>query len=116
MAEGYGDFYRGFIERQGAASSTDASDHDLIAAPGTGYQICISKISISNTSATDVEVQLKSNTTVFWTFFAPKGGGNEPSFPHPIHCASGEKLAFAASSGVTTVTVSAAGFQRKTPL
>lgn len=112
----YGNLYQGFTEKQGTASSTDAADHQLIAAPSAGWQLCISKVSISNTSSTDVEVQLKSGTTVIWTHFAPKGGGNEPMWPHPIHCADAQALNFASTSGVTTITVSAAGFQRKTPL
>jgi hypothetical protein len=112
----YGNLYQGFIEKQGTASSTDGADHLLIAAPPTGSQLMIGKVSISNTSATDVEVQLKSGSTVIWTHFAPKAGGNEPVWPHPIHCSDAAALNFACSTGVSTVTVSASGFQRKTPL
>lgn len=112
----YANLYQGFKEKQGRNTSTDTNDHELIAAPPAGYQILISKVSVSNVSSTDVEVHLKSGTTVIWTLFAPKGGGNEPSWPHPIKCSAAEALNFASSAGVTTITVSAAGIQRLAPL
>lgn len=107
----------GAFPAQGTTSSTDTSDHDLIAAPETGKAIYITKVSISNNSVTDTEVVLKSGTTAIWTFAAPKNGGNEPVFPTvPIRCTSGDKLAFACSVAATTVTVSVAGFTARPPL
>ncbi len=110
----YGRRWGQYIRARGRATSTDTADHELIAAPGSGRIICISKVSISNSSATVTpEVHLKSGTTIIWTFTAPFLGGNEPHFPDPISCAANEALNFACGTNTSSITVSVAGFTTK---
>ena len=106
----YGPFPPPIARQKGRATSTDAVNHELLAAPGAGKKLWISKMTISNSSLLDTEVHLKSNNTIIWTTPAPRGGGALEVFLDPIDAAENEALNFAAASGVTTITVSISGF------
>ena len=94
---------------KGRVSTTDASNHELLPACGKGFKNWISQITVSNSSNTATEVHIKSGTTIIYTIPAPATGGAILSFPDPIDSDEDTAINIAAASGVTTITVSAAG-------
>lgn len=118
----YGKKGNGFQFSKGRNTSTGTGDTLLKAAPGalgSGIKLWISSVTISNSSGLDTEVHLKSGANIIWTFPAPSGdgatvgrvGGVTHHFPDPIDCEVGDALNFASTTGVSTITVSFAGFQ-----
>ena len=80
---------------KGVASTTDTTSTALVAAPGSGYKLWVSKITICNSHATSrANVSLLSGTTVIWTTPAPPIGGALEVFPDPIDCNENEALNF----------------------
>lgn len=110
MSGGYGTAPPSLIRVKGRNTDTAGASKLLISGYGPGYKIWVSKITVSNTSATATQVQLLSGSTVIWTSPAPATGGAVEMFPDPIDCAENQSLNFQADNGVTTITVSAAGY------
>ncbi len=98
----------------GRASATTTATTQVIAAPGSGYALMITMIVIYNAHAsTGTGVILKSgSTTIFGPIPAPAGkGGCVLHCDPPLPCAENEAFQFATEDAVTTVTVSALGYQ-----
>lgn len=99
----------------GTASTTGTASTQAIAL-SSGKSLYITSISISNSSATTITVNIQdgSGGTVLGTFIAPAGGGNNPpSSGQPLFkTTSGNGLYFVASSGVSTLYVNASGFSK----
>jgi hypothetical protein len=97
---------------RGRASATDTTTTELIATQGAAVKIHLTDVSISNSSAaTFAEVHIKDGSTTIWTFPVPGSGGVTHRFATPLVLTANTALNFAASSGVTTITVSAAGYK-----
>lgn len=95
----------------GTATSTGTDDTAVIAAQGAGTRIYVTTLIISNTSATDTEVVIKSGTTARLRIPAPQKSGAVITLPEPLRLATNEALNFASASGVTTMGVSAVGYK-----
>lgn len=100
---------QGITRVRGRNTAADTNATLLIAAPGSGLRLVISKITISNPASTDSEANILSGSTVIWTIPAPKAGGALEVFPDPIELGVNEGLYFQATVAVTTMKVSAAG-------
>lgn len=94
----------------GTASATDTSDTQVIAAQGAAVRIHVTDIIISNSSATNTEVVIKSGSTARLTYPAPTKGGAVHQLQTPLVLTANEALNFAAVAGVTTIKVSALGY------
>lgn len=99
----------------GATSTTGTSSTQIIAAVAS-TKLCITEVSIANTSSTDSLITLQdgSGGTALWYTVAPAkngfGGSNVP-LPSPVCTSSGNGLYFAAGAAATTIYVSAGGFK-----
>lgn len=95
---------------QSRKTSTNTADVELVAAPVTATQICVTSFIISNPSSTDSEVDFKSATTIIATFPAPnKGGCVAINLKDPLLCNVNEALNFASTISVTTMKVTVLG-------
>lgn len=94
---------------------TDGSSTSLIAAQGAGVKTYITDITICNTSATAVTVDLRDGAAgaVKWTFPVPAGGGVTHSFRRPIAFSANTAVCADPSASASTITVSANGFKSK---
>lgn len=95
----------------GNATLTTTSNVSIIAAPGSTRRLYITSISGSNSSATDVRVDIKDGTTIKISFFvAALGGGFSHPMPIPLRLTANTALQMALSAAVTDVRVSAQGY------
>jgi hypothetical protein len=94
---------------------TDGSSTSLIAAQGAGVKVYITDITICNTSASNVTVDLRDGAagSVKWTFPVPAGGGVTHSFRSPIPFTANTAVCADPSASASTITVSANGFKSK---
>jgi len=97
----------------GNASNTDGTSTQVIAASGAGVKTYITDITITNTSASNIIVELKDGTTTKWTFPVPANGGVTHAFTTPIPGTANTAWNFDPSAATTTVYCSAAGFKSK---
>lgn len=97
----------------GNASNTDGSNTQVIAAQGAGVKTYITDVTITNTSASNIFVELKDGTTAKWTFPVPSNGGVTHSFSTPIGGTANTAWNFDPSAATTTVYCSVAGFKSK---
>jgi hypothetical protein len=97
----------------GNASNTDGSSTQVLAAGAAGVKHYITDVTIANTSASNIYVELKDNTTVKWTFPVPANGGVTHSFKTPLAGTAATAWNFDPSSAATTVYCSVAGFKSK---
>lgn len=97
---------------KGRATATTTASTPLAPAPGVGFKLWISGITVCNSNLTaGTIVQIKSGTTIIWSIPAPGAvGGAILTFPDPIDCAENQALNFTTDDAVTTVTVSVAGY------
>ena len=99
----------------GNASATDTSDTAVIAAQGAGTRIYVTSIIVSNESATDTAVLVKSAATTKLRIPAPatsdSGGGAILNLNPPLRLGDNEALNFASAASVTTMYVSAVGYK-----
>ncbi len=96
----------------GRNTATDTADKEVIAAQGAGVRIYVTTLVISNSSATDSEVDIKDGTTVKMTIPAPAHGGAVMDMGEaPLKLSANTALNFAATTGVTTMKVSALGYK-----
>lgn len=94
-------------------SNTDGASTSLIAAGGSGVHTYITTVAIWNSSATDGFVDLRDGTggAVLFTLPAPQTGGSVVTFPVPLKFGDNTAVAFDASGAITTIYISAVGFQ-----
>jgi hypothetical protein len=99
----------------GVAAITDGSSTSVIASAGAGVRNYITDISIANTSATPVTVDIRDGTAgaVLWTGMAPAGGGLVKEFKSPLKGTAATAVAADPSAAASTVTVSLGGFKSK---
>lgn len=98
----------------GNASNTDGSSTQVIAAGGAGVKQYLTDVTLTNMSASNIYVEIKSGTTVKWTFPLPANGGVTHSFKKPLKPnAANEAWNFDPSAATTTVYCSMNGFKSK---
>lgn len=95
---------------------TDGSSTSLVAAQGAGIRFCATTLVVSNSSATNVTVDIRDGTagSVIMTIPAAANmGGAVVPLPIPICTSANTAMAMDPSASATTVTVSALGFKTK---
>lgn len=97
----------------GNASNTDGSSTQVLAAGAAGVKHYITDVTITNTSASNIYVELKDNTTVKWTFPVPANGGVTHHFASPLAGTAATAWNFDPSAAATTVYCSVSGFKSK---
>ena len=97
----------------GNASNTDGSSTQVLAAGAAGVKHYITDVTITNTSASNIYVELKDNTTVKWTFPVPANGGVTHHFSSPLGGTAATAWNFDPSAAATTVYCSVSGFKSK---
>lgn len=98
----------------GNASNTDGTSTEVIAAGGAGIKQYLTSVTLANTSATMIYVEIKSATTVRWRFPVPATGGVTHTFNPPLPPnAANEAWNMDASSATTTLYGSFMGFKSK---
>lgn len=101
---------------RGVVGVTDGSSTSLVAAQGSGVKYCATAFTVSNSSATNVTVDIRDGTagSVIWTFPAAKdmGGDNLP-LSQPLCTSANTAMAQDPSAAASTVTVSTIGFKTK---
>lgn len=97
----------------GNASNTDGSSTQVIAAGAASVKHYITDVTITNTSASNIYVELKDGTTVKWTFPVPATSGVTHHFNTPIGGTAATAWNFDPSAAATTVYCSAAAFKSK---
>lgn len=97
----------------GNASNTDGTSTQVLAAGAAGVKNYITDVTITNTSATNIYVELKDNTTVKWTFPVPANSGVVKTFASPLPGTAATAWNFDPSAAATTVYCSVSGFKSK---
>lgn len=96
----------------GAASATDTSTMTVIAAPDTG-RLCVTSLQLGRNDAGTTAITVTLNDAKATVLVVPNsgGGGSVPVvFDTPLILPAKTALTAKASSGVTTLFVSAQGF------
>lgn len=95
----------------GRNTATGTSNTELLAAAGSGNRNYVTTLIVSNSSATNTEVHIKSASTTKLTIPAPANfSGAVIVLPTPFRGGDNEAVNFASASGVTTMTVSVVGY------
>lgn len=99
----------------GVDTDTDASSTAVIAAQGAGIKVYVTDVTIANSSATNVTVDLRDGTagSVKWTFPVPANGGVTMSFTNPLGFSANTAVAVDPSAAASTITTSVLGFKSK---
>jgi hypothetical protein len=97
----------------GNASNTDGTSTQVLAAGAAGIKHYITDVLITNTSASNIYVELKDGTTVKATFPVPANGGVVHSFATPIGGTAATAWNFDPSAAASTVYCSVSGFKSK---
>lgn len=97
----------------GNASNTDGASTACIAAQGANIKTYLTDFTLTNTSATDIYVEIKDGTTAKWTVPVPAGGGITHSFRTPLAGTANTAWNFDASAATTTLYCSMSGFKSK---
>ena len=86
-----------------------------LAAPGSGVRLWVTKVTVSNSSATFCTVDLRDGAagSVLWTIPVPATGGAIERFDPPLRLSANTALAFDASAATSTLSISANGFKSK---
>lgn len=94
-------------------SSTAAGG--TLTAPGSGLYLEIRVVTIANTSATDVSVDMRDGIggSVLWTFPVPAHGGVTQLFPVPRYGTANTAIAWDPSASATSIIISASGCKAK---
>lgn len=94
---------------------TDGSSTSVLASPGAGLRNYITSISIANSSASFVTVDLRDGTAgaVLWTVPVPATGGVVYTFPVPLKFTGATAVAADPSAAASSITVSVLGFKSK---
>ena len=70
-------------------------------------------VTLANSSATNITVDIKDGSTVKWTFPVPASGGVTHTFPIPLRGTAATAWNFDGSAAATTLTCSMIGFKSK---
>jgi hypothetical protein len=97
----------------GNASNTDGTSTSVLASGGAGIKHYITDVTLTNTSATNIYVELKDGTTAKWVFPVPANGGVTHHFRTPLAGTAATAWNFDPSAAATTVYCSVAGFKSK---
>lgn len=100
----------------GVSAITDGSSTSVIAAAGSGIKIYITDVIVSNTSATEVTVDIRDGAagTVKATVPAPaNNGGFTKAFTVPLPFSANTAVCADPSASASTVTVTLIGFKSK---
>jgi hypothetical protein len=86
-----------------------------LASPGAGVRLCITNVTICNSSASFCTVDLRDGAagSVLWTLPVPATGGVTMKFDPPLKLSAATALAFDPSAATSTITISASGFKTK---
>jgi hypothetical protein len=97
----------------GTASNTDGTSTQVLAAGAAGIKHYITDVTLVNTSASNIYVELKDNATAKWVFPVPAGGGVTHHFSSPLAGTAATAWNFDPSAATTTVYCSVSGFKSK---
>jgi len=97
----------------GRATNIDGASTLVLAAGAVGIKHCLSDITIANSSATAVTVDILDGATIRWTFPVPAGGGVVHSWKRPLRGTAATAWNFDPSAAATTITCSVSGFKSK---
>ncbi len=97
----------------GRATNTDGTQTACIASQGAGVKTYLTSVTICNTSASNVTVDIKDGSTVKWTLPVPAGGGAVWNPPNPLPGTAATAWNFQGSAAATTLTCSMLGFKTK---
>lgn len=97
----------------GNVSNTDGASTEVIAAQAAGIKTYLTSIIITNTSASQVYVEIKDGTTVKITLPVPATGGVVFNPPVPLPGTAATAWNFDSSAAASTLYFSAIGFKSK---
>jgi hypothetical protein len=97
----------------GAITNTDGASTAVIAAGAAGVRTYLTTISIQNSSAAGVAVQIKDGTTVMAELWAPGGGGVVLNLPVPLRGSAATAWNVDAGAATTTIYATFVGYQSK---
>jgi len=97
----------------GNASNTDGTSTQVIAAQAANVRTYITTAILTNTSASNIYVELKDGTTVMATIPLPANGGAIVSFPVPLKGTAATAWSYDPSAGATTTYCTLVGFKSK---
>lgn len=94
---------------------TDGSSTSVLAAQGAGIKVYLTEVTIANSSASNLTVDLRDGTAgaVKWTFPVPANGGVVKTFATPLPFSANTAIAADPSAAASTITVSVLGFKSK---
>lgn len=94
----------------GNASNTDGTSTSVIASQGGSTRTYLTDITLTNTSAAMIYVEIKDGATAKWTFPVPATGGVTHRFATPLQGTAATAWNFDPSAATTTIYCSAAGY------
>jgi hypothetical protein len=97
----------------GNASNTDGTSTQVIAASGAGIKTYLTDVTLTNTSASNIYVEIKDGSTTKWTVPVSANSGATLHFTTPLPGTANTAWNFDPSAATTTVYCSAAGFKSK---
>lgn len=97
----------------GNASNTDGASTQCIAAQASGIKTYLTRVTLTNTSSSNIYVELKDGTTVKHTVPLPANGGATIAFDPPLPGSAATAWNFDPSAAATTVICSMVGFKSK---
>jgi hypothetical protein len=97
----------------GNASNTDGTSTEVLAAGAANVKHCITDVTITNTSASNIYVELKDGATTKWTFPVPANSGVCKTFATPLRGTAATAWNFDPSAAATTIYCSVSGFKSK---
>ncbi len=97
----------------GQATNTDGTSTQVLAAGAAGVKHYLTDVTIANSSATPITVDMKDGSTIKWTFPVPANAGVTHSFRTPLGGTAATAWNFDPSAAATTVSCSVSGFKSK---
>lgn len=97
----------------GNANNTDGTSTQVLAAGAAGIKHYITDVTLTNTSASNIYVELKDGASAKWTFPLPANGGVTHHFATPIGGSAATAWNFDPSAAASTVYCSVSGFKSK---
>ena len=97
----------------GNANNTDGNSTQVLAAGAAGIKHYITDVTLTNTSASNIYVELKDGASAKWTFPLPANGGVTHHFATPIGGTAATAWNFDPSAATSTVYCSVSGFKSK---
>lgn len=102
-------------ERDTITTGTSTAFNSGLAAPGANVKWYLSSCTLANSSATNITVDIQDGASgaALWTFPVPATGGATHTWDVPLEFTANTAVAYQASTGVTTLTISCNGFKSK---